>query len=96
VSNQIGVIPPAAESEAKTVNSDLDKGIEKNLDAALIQHRLHKGVKYDVKNGVVTLTGEVNSQSKRAHVEKIASGVPNVQQVVNELQIKDQRATSSH
>src|ERR1039457_3128083 len=37
VSNQIGVIPPAAESEAKTVNSDLDKGIEKNLDAALIQ-----------------------------------------------------------
>jgi osmotically-inducible protein OsmY len=90
------VIPPAAESEAKTVNSDLDKGIEKNLDAALIQHRLHKGVKYDVKNGVVTLTGEVNSQSKRAHVEKIASGVPNVQQVVNELQIKDQRATSSH
>ena len=96
MSNQIGVIPPAAESEAKTVNSDLDKGIEKNLDAALIQHRLHKGVKYDVKNGVVTLTGEVNSQSKRAHVEKIASGVPNVQQVVNELQIKDQRATSSH
>ena len=95
VSNQIGVIPPAVESEAKTVNSDLDKGIEKNLDAALIQHRLHKGVKYDVKNGVVTLTGEVNSQSKRAHVEKIASGVPNVQQVVNELQIKNQKATSS-
>src|SRR5579864_8358212 len=46
VSNQIGVIPPAAESEAKTVNSDLDKGIEKNLDAALIQHRLNKNIKY--------------------------------------------------
>src|SRR6202049_3762008 len=40
VSNQIGVIPPGAESEAKTVNSDLDKSIDKNLDAALIQHRL--------------------------------------------------------
>src|ERR1700686_1117808 len=66
VSNQIGVIPPAAESEAKTVNSDLDKGIEKNLDAALIQRRLNKSVKYDVKSGVVTLTGEVNSQSRRA------------------------------
>ena len=96
VSNQIGVIPPAAESEAKTVNSDLDKGIEKNLDAALIQHRLNKGVKYDVKNGVVTLTGEVNSQARRAQVEKVASAVPNVQQVVNELQVKDQKATSSH
>ncbi len=96
VSNQIGVIPPAAESEAKAVNSDLDKGIEKNLDAALIQLRLNKGIKYDVKNGVVTLTGEVNSQAKRTRVEKVASAVPNVQQVVNELQVKDQKATSSH
>ena len=96
VSNQIGVIPPAAESEAKTVNSDLDKGIEKNLDAALIQHRLNKGVKYDVKNGVVTLTGEVNSQARRTHVQEIASAVPNVKQVVNELQVKNQKATSSH
>ena len=57
MSNQIGVTPPATEREAKTVNSDLDKGIEKNLDAALIEHRLNKNVKYDVKNGVVTLTG---------------------------------------
>ena len=40
VSNQIGVIPPAAESEAKTVNSDLGNGIEKNLDAAPIPHGL--------------------------------------------------------
>src|SRR5689334_12026615 len=32
VSNQIAVIPPGAESDAKAVNSDLDKGIEKNLD----------------------------------------------------------------
>jgi hyperosmotically inducible protein len=96
VSNQIGVVPPAAASEAKTVNSDLDKGIEKNLDAALIQHRLSKGVKYDVKNGVVTLTGEVNSQARRAQIKNVASAVPNVQQVVNELQVKNQKATSSH
>jgi hyperosmotically inducible protein len=96
VSNQIGVIPPAAASEAKTVNSDLDDAIEKNLDAALIQYRLHKDVKYDVKNGVVTLTGEVNSQGRRAQAEKVASAVPNVQQVVNELQVKDQKATSSN
>jgi hyperosmotically inducible protein len=95
VSNQIGVIPPAGESDAKTVNSDLDKGIEVNLDAALIQHSLKKGVECDVKNGVVTLTGEVNSQARRAQVESVASGVPNVQQVVNELQVKNQKATSS-
>jgi osmotically-inducible protein OsmY len=94
VSNQIAVIPPGAESDAKAVNSDLDKGIEKNLDATLIQHRLHKNVKYSVKNRVVTLTGEVNSQSQRAQVEKVAASVPNVMQVVNELQIKNQKASS--
>jgi hyperosmotically inducible protein len=95
VADQIAVIPPSVEREAKTVNSDLDQGIEKNVDAALIQNRLQKGVKYDVKSGVVTLTGEVNSQSKRAQVEHVASAVPNVRQVVNELQLKDQKATST-
>ena len=87
--------PPGAESEAKAINSDLDAGIEKNLDAALIKNRLHKGISYDVKNGVVTLTGEVNSESKRKRVEQVASTVPNVQQVVNELQIKERKATST-
>jgi osmotically-inducible protein OsmY len=95
VANQIAVLPPGVESEAKEVNSDLDKGIEHNLDAALIQNGLQSSVKYDAKNGVVTLTGEVNSQSVRAQAASIASSVPNVQQVVNNLQIKDQKATSS-
>jgi len=94
VSNQIAVVPSGGESAAKAVNSDLDVGIDKNLDAALIQNKLHKGVKYDIKSGVVTLTGEVSSQSKRAQVEQVASAVPNVQQVVNELQVKDQKASS--
>ena len=94
VADQIAVVPPSAESDAKAVNSDLDKGIEKNLDAALIQNRLNKRVKYDVKAGVVTLSGEVDSQAKRAYAEKVAAAVPNVQQVVNELQVKDQKASS--
>jgi hyperosmotically inducible periplasmic protein len=96
VADEIAVVPPGpGASDAKTINSDLDKGIEQNLDAALVQNRFKKDVKYDVKNGVVTLTGEVNSQSKRAQVEKVAAGVPNVQQVVNELQVKDQKASST-
>jgi len=96
VSNQIAVVPMGAEADAKAVNSDLDKGIEKNLDAALIEARLHDSVKYDVKNHVVTLTGEVGSGQDRTQAEQIATGVPNVQQVVNELQVKRQKATSSN
>jgi hyperosmotically inducible protein len=95
VSDQIAVLPPGGEGDAKAVNSDLDKGIEKNLDAALIQNKMNKAVKYDVKSGVVTLKGEVDSQARRARAEKVAAGVPNVQQVVNELQVKDQKASSS-
>ena len=95
VSNQIAVVPPGAEGEAKAINSDLDAGIAKNLDAALIQNKCHKGVTYDVKSGVVTLTGEVSSQAKRAQVAQVASTVPNVQQVVNELQVKNQKASST-
>lgn len=95
VADQIVVIPPGLEKEAKAVNSDLDEGIEKNLDAALIQNKLHENVKYEVKSGVVTLTGQVSSQYKRALAEKVATEVPNVQQVVNDLQVKNQKASSS-
>jgi hyperosmotically inducible periplasmic protein len=95
VADQIAVIPVGAEKAAKAVNSDLDEGIRNNLDAALIQNRLHESVKYEVKSGVVTLTGEVNSDEKRARAETVATGVPNVAQVVNDLQVKDQKASSS-
>jgi hyperosmotically inducible periplasmic protein len=95
VANEIAVVPPAAESEAKTVNADTDKAIKLNLDAALVQNNLKKDVKYSVKNGVVTLTGKVRSETTRRDAESVASGVPDVQQVVNELEVGN-RATSSN
>ena len=95
VADQIAVVPAGAESDAKTMNSDLDKGIEKNLDAALIQNKMHDTVKYAVKNAVVTLTGEVISQLSRDDAQSVAARVPNVKQVVNNLQVKNQKATSS-
>ncbi|MGA2430465.1 MAG: BON domain-containing protein [Candidatus Acidiferrum sp.] len=95
VADQVAVRPPGDESDAKTVDSDMDKAIEKNLDAVLVKNKMKRDVKYDVKNGVVTLTGDVRSQSRRAQVEKLASTVPNVKQVVNELEVKGQKASST-
>ncbi len=95
VANTIAVRPPGDESAAKAVDSDLDKAIEKNLDAALVKRKLDKGVHYDVKNGVVTLKGYVGTQNRRAAIEQVASSVPNVRQVVNEMEVKGQKATSS-
>jgi osmotically-inducible protein OsmY len=95
VANQIAIIPAAAASDARKVNADLDQGIEKNVDAALIQNGIKTGVKYEVKSGVVTLTGEVGSEALRTQAQTVASTVPNVQQVVNELQVTNQKATSN-
>jgi len=95
VANEIAVLPPGVESEAKAINKDLDEGIKKNLDAVLIQQSLHDDVKYDVKNGVVTLTGDVTTQAKRALAQQVAAAVPYVQQVVNKIEVKNQPATST-
>ena len=77
------------------VNSDLDEGIEKNLDVALILNRMRGDVKYEVKGAVVTLMGEMNSQYKRGHAAQVAARVPNVKQVVNDVQVKNQKPSSS-
>ncbi len=95
VADQIAVVPVGGEKEARAVNSDLDEGIESNLDAALLQNKMHDSVKFEVKSAVVTLTGEVNSEAMRSSAERVAAAVPNVQQVVNDLQVKNQKASSS-
>ncbi len=95
VADQIAVVPPGTGKEVSAVNSDLDQGIEKNLDAALIQNQMQKDVKYAVKNGVVTLSGEVDSDAERTSAEALATAVPNVHQVVNVLQVTKNRKASS-
>jgi len=95
VANELAVLPPGAEKTAKSVNSELDGGIKKNLAAALIAHNLNKRVDTDVKNGVVTLTGNVQSERIRESAEKVAAAVPNVQQVVNKIEVKERKATST-
>lgn len=94
VANEVAVIPVGTESETKKVNSALDDGIASNLEAALIQAKLRSSVSYESNNRVVKLTGSVDSQEKRVQAEKIAAAVPNVQQVVNELQV-GQKATTT-
>jgi osmotically-inducible protein OsmY len=94
VANEIAVLPAGYRSEAKSVDSNLDKGIEANLDAALTQSNI-KGIRHSTTNGVITLKGDLATPDMRARVEKIAAGVPNVQQVVNEIDVKNQMATST-
>jgi osmotically-inducible protein OsmY len=94
VSDEIEIAHASGEKGARTANSDVDKGIAKNVDAALIQNRVKNNVSYRVKSGVVTLNGRVRSRLRSAQVEEIASSVPNVKQVVNKLEVEDQGDSS--
>src|SRR5215831_11509088 len=89
VSNEIGVRPEGNESDAKKIDSNVDDAIEKDFKAVIIANRLDKQhIRYDAKNGVLTLKGDVDNAHQREQVEKLAASVPNVQQVVNELDVK--------
>ncbi len=89
VANEVSIQPVGVESEAKAISSNLDDGIEKNYKAELIASRLDKeSIGFKAKNGVLTLTGNVKSATQRQEAEKLASAVPNVLQVVNQIDVK--------
>src|SRR5579862_639890 len=89
IANEISVQPVGSESRAKEVASNLDDGIEKNYKAALISSGLDKQhIRFNAKNGVLTLTGSVHDANERQHAEKLAAGIPNVQQVLNQIEVR--------
>ena len=94
VANQIMVAPPGGEENAKAIHDALDDGIEDNLKAMMIRMGSPPDVKYSVTAAVVTLTGTVATQEIRTDLAKAAADVANVKQVVNELQLKPQKATT--
>ena len=89
IANEISVEPVGHESQARTVSSNLDDGIENNYKAQLAQSALDKeSIHYKVKNRVVILTGSVKSNEQRQQAAELASKVPNVRQVVNQLEVR--------
>ncbi|PYX36035.1 MAG: hypothetical protein DMG75_11920 [Acidobacteria bacterium] len=89
IANEVAVRPVGAESESKTISSNLDGGIEKNFKAALVAKGLDKQhIRFDAKNGVLTLKGRVDSPAQRQEAQQVAASVPNVQQVLNEIEVK--------
>lgn len=89
IANEISVQPVGAESEARAVASNLDEGIEKNYRAALISNGLDKQhITFNAKNGLLTLTGSVHSNTEKQRAEQLASGIPNVQQVLNQIGVR--------
>jgi hyperosmotically inducible periplasmic protein len=95
VANEIAIQPPGSASIVKEVNADQDAAIDKNIDAVFRSAGL-KGIKHSTKNGVVTLTGSTTSEATRTQAETAAKVIENVQQVVNEIELRSKKATSAN
>jgi hyperosmotically inducible periplasmic protein len=89
VVNEVSVQPVGAESDAKSIASNVDDAIEKNYKAALISNGLEKQhIDFKAKNGVLTLKGSVKTVAQRHEAQSAAASVPNVQQVLNQIDVK--------
>jgi len=90
ISNELGVRPIGQESQAKAVDSSQDSAIEDNFKAKLKAHKSldDQHISYDAKNGTLVLKGSVKTPAERDEAQKLAKAVPNVKEVVNEIEVR--------
>ncbi len=97
IANEIGVRPPQV-ANAGAVASNLDSAIEDNFKAAIKAHENlnDQSIRASAKNGTLVIKGSVKTAAQKKEVGTLAKQVPNVQQVVNELEVKpDKHSTPS-
>lgn len=89
IANEIGVRPPQADN-AGAVASKLDSAIEDNFKAAIKAHKNldDQSIKGDAKNGTLVIKGTVKTEAQKKEAYSLAKQVPNVNQVVNEIEVK--------
>lgn len=89
VANEIGVRPPQA-ANAGSVASNLDSAIEDNFKAAIKAHKNldDQSIHGSAKNGTLVIKGSVKTEAQKKEAYSLAKQTPNVQQVVNEIEVK--------
>jgi hyperosmotically inducible periplasmic protein len=97
ISDEIGVRPPE-QANAGAVASDLDSAIEDNFKAEVKAHENlnDQSIRCSAKNGTLVLKGTVKTAAQRHEAEKLAKHIPNVQQVVNEIEVKPTKHSTTN
>ncbi len=97
IADEIGVRPPDVK-HAGAVASDVDSAIEDNFKASIKAHENlnDQSISCAAKNGTLVLKGSVKTAAQKKEAEKLAKSVPNVQQVVNELDVKPTKHSTSN
>ena len=97
IANEIGGRPIGTESQAKSVDSNLDDGIENNYKAAIKAHKDldDQSISYDAKNGTLMLKGSVKTPAQKKEAALLAKNVPNVKEVVDEIEVKPDKNSTN-
>ena len=96
IADEIGVRPPGA-SEAGSVDSHLDSAIEDNFKAMIKGHASlnDQSISGSAKNGTLVLKGSVKTAKQKKEAEDLAKKVPNVLQVVNEIEVNPKKHSTA-
>jgi hyperosmotically inducible protein len=97
IANEIGV-RPVGQDQAKAVDSNLDSAIEDNFKASIKANPAlnDQSIKVSAKNGTLVLKGTVKTAAQKQEAAALAKQVPNVQQVVNELEVKPNKHSAAN
>jgi hyperosmotically inducible periplasmic protein len=97
IANEIGVRPIGAESQAKSVDSNLDDGIEKDYKAAIKANKNldDQSIDYSAKNGTLMLKGSVKTSAQKKEAAMLAKNTPNVKEVVDEIEVKPNKSSTA-
>lgn len=92
IANELGVRPEGVPNAAG-MDSKLDSAIEDQFKAQIKSHRNldDQSISASAKNGTLVIKGSVKTAAQKAEAEGLAKQVPNVQQVVNELKVKEDK-----
>ena len=89
IADEIGVRPVGDDSQTDAVSSNLDSAIEHNFKASIKANKNldEQSIHFKAKNGTLVLEGSVKTFAQKKEAGGLAKHVPNVQQVVNELEV---------
>ena len=76
------------------IANDFDGALETRLDELVDNEADLKedSITFDVNNGVITITGDVDSAAERDRVGQLARSQPGVKDVVNSLEVKPNKS----
>jgi len=97
IADEIGVRPPDA-SGAGSAASNRDSAIEDNFKASLKENASlnDQSIHCSAKNGTLVLKGSVKTVAQKREAEKLAKGIQNVEQVVNEIEVNPKKHSTSN